>query len=145
MLLRFPANGSLILKKKCLLKNRQISCFTDLMLQYFCWAARNCKRAGASRKHRYKVEQRLPSIWPSRAISDRDWQTVRIGQLHDDDIWLQLPAQFISVLLCYLNLSIPLRIKESKWNSVSICKWNSVSTSKWNSVSAPENKCSLPG
>ena len=40
------------------------------MLQYFCWAARNCKRAGARRKHRYKVEQRLPSIWPSRAISD---------------------------------------------------------------------------
>ena len=103
------------------------------MLQCFCWAARNCKRAGASRKHRYKVEQRLPSIWPSRAISDRDWQTVRIGQLHDDDIWLQLPAEFISVLLCYINLSIPLRIKESKWNSVSICKWNSVSTSKWNS------------
>ena len=34
-----------------------------------------------------------------------------IGQLHDDDIWLQLP-EFISVLLCYLNLSIPLRIKE---------------------------------
>ena len=34
-----------------------------------------------------------------------------IGQLHDDDIWLQLP-EFISVFLCYLNLSIPLRIKE---------------------------------
>ena len=34
-----------------------------------------------------------------------------IGQLHDDDICLQLP-EFISVLLCYLNLSIPLRIKE---------------------------------
>ena len=34
-----------------------------------------------------------------------------IGQLHDDDIWLQLP-EFISVLLCYLNLPIPLRIKE---------------------------------
>ena len=34
-----------------------------------------------------------------------------IGQLHDDDIWLQLP-EFISVLLCYSNLSIPLRIKE---------------------------------
>ena len=34
-----------------------------------------------------------------------------IGQLHDDDILLQLP-EFISVLLCYLNLSIPLRIKE---------------------------------
>ena len=34
-----------------------------------------------------------------------------IGQLHDDDIWLQLP-EFISVLLCYWNLSIPLRIKE---------------------------------
>ena len=34
-----------------------------------------------------------------------------IGQLHDDDIWLQLP-EFISVLLCYLNFSIPLRIKE---------------------------------
>ena len=29
-----------------------------------------------------------------------------IGQLHDDDIWLQLP-EFISILLCYLNLSIP--------------------------------------
>ena len=36
---------------------------------------------------------------------------VSIGQLHDDDIWLQLP-EFISVLLCYLNLSTPLRIKE---------------------------------
>ena len=34
-----------------------------------------------------------------------------IGQLHDGDIWLQLP-EFISVLLCYSNLSIPLRIKE---------------------------------
>ena len=34
-----------------------------------------------------------------------------IGQLHDDDIWPQLPG-FISVLLCYLNLSIPLRIEE---------------------------------
>jgi len=33
--------------------------------------------------------------------------------LHDDDIWLQLP-EFISVLLCYLNLSIPLRIKEQE-------------------------------
>ena len=50
----------------------------------------------------------------------RDWAnfcamgaeiTQKIGQLHDDDIWLQLP-EFISVLLCYLNLSIPLRIKE---------------------------------
>ena len=36
---------------------------------------------------------------------------LQIGQLHDDDIWLQLP-EFNSVLLCYLNLSIPLRIKE---------------------------------
>ena len=35
----------------------------------------------------------------------------KIGQLHDDDIWLQLP-EFISLLLCYLNLSIPLTIKE---------------------------------
>ena len=34
-----------------------------------------------------------------------------IGQLHDDDIWLQLP-EFISLLPCYLNLSIPLRITE---------------------------------
>ena len=34
-----------------------------------------------------------------------------IRQLHDDDIWLQL-TEFISVLLCYLNLSIPLRMKE---------------------------------
>ena len=37
--------------------------------------------------------------------------SLAIAQLHDDDIWLQLP-EFISVLLCYLNLSIPLRIKE---------------------------------
>ena len=36
---------------------------------------------------------------------------VEIGQLNDDHIWLQRP-EFISVLLCYLNLSIPLRIKE---------------------------------
>ena len=36
-----------------------------------------------------------------------------IGQLHDDDIWLQLP-EFILVLLCYLNLSIQLRIKEQQ-------------------------------
>ena len=35
----------------------------------------------------------------------------QIGQLHDDDIWLQLP-EFIAVLLCYLNLSIPLGVKE---------------------------------
>ena len=34
-----------------------------------------------------------------------------IGHFHDDDIWLQLP-EFISFLLSYLNLSIPLRIKE---------------------------------
>ena len=37
--------------------------------------------------------------------------SLAIGQLHDDDIWLQLP-EFISVLLCYLNLSMRLRIKE---------------------------------
>ena len=37
--------------------------------------------------------------------------TQAIGQLHDDDILLQLP-EFILVLLCHLNLSIPLRIKE---------------------------------
>ena len=36
---------------------------------------------------------------------------VLIGHFHDDDIWLQLP-EFISFLLCYWNLSIPLRIKE---------------------------------
>ena len=34
-----------------------------------------------------------------------------IGQLHNDDIWLQL-TEFTAVLLCYLNLSMPLRIKE---------------------------------
>ena len=39
------------------------------------------------------------------------WFSMTIGQLHDDDIWLQLP-EFNSVLLCYLNFSIPLRIKE---------------------------------
>ena len=38
-----------------------------------------------------------------------------IGQLHDDDIWLQLP-EFISFLLCYLNLPIPLRIKNNNLN-----------------------------
>ena len=43
----------------------------------------------------------------------------RIGQLHDDDIWLQLP-EFISVLLCYLNLSIPLRTKKN--NSLNLHK-----------------------
>ena len=52
------------------------------------------------------------------------WKTKRLsvdttGQLHDDDIWLQLP-EFISVLLCYLNLSIPLRIKEHY--SSNLCK-----------------------
>ena len=36
---------------------------------------------------------------------------IPIGHFHDDDIWLQLP-EFISFLLSYLNLSIPLRIKE---------------------------------
>ena len=41
----------------------------------------------------------------------RRLKRIAIGQLHDDDIWLQLP-EFISVLLCYLNLSIPLRTKE---------------------------------
>ena len=40
-----------------------------------------------------------------------------IGQLHEEDIWLQLP-EFISVLLCYLNLSIPLRIKEQENNKL---------------------------
>ena len=39
------------------------------------------------------------------------WFSMTIGQLHDDDIWLQLP-EFNSVLLCYLNFSIPLRINE---------------------------------
>ena len=29
-----------------------------------------------------------------------------VGQLHDDDIWLQLP-EFISVLLCYLKFVNP--------------------------------------
>ena len=36
---------------------------------------------------------------------------VFIGHFHDDDIWLQLP-EFISFLLSYLNLSMPLRITE---------------------------------
>ena len=39
------------------------------------------------------------------------------GQLHNDDILLQLP-EFISVLLCYLNLSIPLRIKEQSQEKI---------------------------
>ena len=38
-------------------------------------------------------------------------QAYAIGHFHGDDIWLQLP-EFISFLLCYWNLSIPLRIKE---------------------------------
>ena len=50
----------------------------------------------------------------------------RIGQLHDDVIWLQLP-EFISALLCYLNLSIPLRIKEQENNKLK----DSGSCSKW--------------
>ena len=37
------------------------------------------------------------------------------GQLHNDDILLQLP-EFISVLLCYLNLSIPMRLKKNSLN-----------------------------
>ena len=41
------------------------------------------------------------------------WSRTSIGQLHYDGVWLQLP-EFISVLLCYLKLSIPLRIKEQK-------------------------------
>ena len=44
-------------------------------------------------------------------VTDVTPDRLLIGQLHDDDIWLQLP-EFILVLLCYLNLSIPLRIKE---------------------------------
>ena len=36
---------------------------------------------------------------------------IEIGHFHDDGIWLQLP-EFISFLLSYLNLPIPLRIKE---------------------------------
>ena len=39
------------------------------------------------------------------------------GQLHNDDILLQLP-EFISVLLCYSNLSIPLRIKEQSQEKI---------------------------
>ena len=38
-------------------------------------------------------------------------QAISIGHFHDDDVWLQLP-EFISSLLSYLNLSIPLRFKE---------------------------------
>ena len=38
-------------------------------------------------------------------------QIMKIGNFHDDDVWLQLP-EFISSLLSYLNLSIPLRFKE---------------------------------
>ena len=37
--------------------------------------------------------------------------TVYIGHFQDDDIWLQLP-EFIPFLLSYLNLSIPMMIKE---------------------------------
>ena len=47
-------------------------------------------------------------------------EKVIIGQLHDDDIWLQLP-EFISVLLCYLNLSILLRIKDNKLKDSGSC------------------------
>ena len=46
-----------------------------------------------------------------RAYRVPEAQKRRIGHFHDDDIWLQLP-EFISVLLSYSNLSIPLRIKE---------------------------------
>ena len=42
-----------------------------------------------------------------KSASEKDWVHV-IGQLHDDDICLQLP-EFISFLLCNLNLPIPLR------------------------------------
>ena len=49
--------------------------------------------------------------WCSAARFARGSSAIFVGQLHDDDIWLQLP-EFISVLFCCLNLSIPLRIKE---------------------------------
>ena len=38
-----------------------------------------------------------------------------IGNFHDDDVWLQLP-EFISSLLSYLNLSIPLRFIDNSLN-----------------------------
>ena len=56
--------------------------------------------------HLGSLVPRLPPV-----SSLKCWDIERIGKLHDDDILLQLP-EFISVLLCYLNLSIPLRIKE---------------------------------
>ena len=56
---------------------------------------------------------RLGTIFRRNEFCDRlgGQALLIIKQLHDDDIWLQLP-EFILVFLCYLNLSIPLKIKE---------------------------------
>ena len=62
-------------------------------------------------KHTLQTSQWNDLSW--WILEDKKLSVDTIGQLHDDDIWLQLP-EFISVLLCYLNLSIPLRIKEQQ-------------------------------
>ena len=68
-------------------------------------------------KHTLQTSQWNDLSW--WILEDKKLSVDTIGQLHDDDIWLQLP-EFISVLLCYLNLSIPLRIKEHY--SSNLCK-----------------------
>ena len=62
-------------------------------------------------KHTLQTSQWNDLSWWS--LEDKKLSVDTIGQLHDDDIWLQIP-EFISALLCYLNLSIPLRIKEQQ-------------------------------
>ena len=66
------------------------------------------------KKFRLGRIQNIASAIPVQCYSQLSWQAnwgLVIGHFHDDDIWLQLP-EFISFLLSYLNLSIPLRIKE---------------------------------
>ena len=62
-------------------------------------------------KHTLQTSQWNDLSWWT--LEDKKLSVDTIGQLHDDDIWLQIP-EFISVLLCYSNLSIPLRIKEQQ-------------------------------
>ena len=57
------------------------------------------------------VEVNFPTAYMERNVAKCLMYWLVIGHFHDDDIWLQLP-EFISLLLSYLNLSIPLRVKE---------------------------------
>ena len=89
-------------------------CLFVLTLQTIHWFFLQVQTGhdGGKTLRQYRQLRRLgPTRWQMPGWWGLYMGTLGIGQVHDDDIWLQLP-EFISVLLCYLNLSIPLRIKE---------------------------------